>query len=59
MYTTRKERDKKVYETFTTLREQGQTITQATYACMELFNYTTPCTIYNIRKRMEGGHDDK
>lgn len=53
-FLTQKEKEEIVYNTFTNLVKGGKTKTQATYECMRIFNYTTPCTIFNIRKRVEG-----
>lgn len=50
---TQEQKDKEVYNTFIQLVSDGKSKMEATYKCMELFGYTTPCSIFNIRKRIE------
>lgn len=50
---TQKEKEERVYNAFNEFLKEGKSKTQATYACMRLFNYATPAAIYQIRKRVE------
>lgn len=52
-FLSKRQKDEEVYKYFLSLRENGRTIMEATYACMEKFSIATTVTINNIRKRME------
>ncbi len=53
--TTKKDKDRAVYDRFMQLVDDGLSKTDATYKVMSEFNICTPSTVLNIRKRIEGG----